>query len=124
ILRRRRVGRAAGECCERPHVANVVAARLLVEPAHGHVFDHARPQRADRPVGRMGSHRGILSRTEGCWTFDARDQIPRSSHPSVHSFPPAAKNAPTPTRPPPAKAGSFHAPYLPFAMPVGIGSNG
>ena len=29
ILRRRRVGRPADEGCERPHVANVVAARLL-----------------------------------------------------------------------------------------------
>jgi len=33
ILRRRRVGRPADEGCERPHVANVVAARLLGEAA-------------------------------------------------------------------------------------------
>ena len=26
--------------------------------AHRHVFDHACPQRADRPIGRVGSHRG------------------------------------------------------------------
>src|SRR6266850_3747167 len=48
ILRRRRVGRPADEGCERPHVANVVIARLLSEVAYPHVLDHARPQRADR----------------------------------------------------------------------------
>src|SRR5271169_551152 len=37
ILRRRRVGRAADEGRERPHVANVVVARVLVEAADGHV---------------------------------------------------------------------------------------
>jgi hypothetical protein len=33
--------------CERPHVADIIAARVLIETAHGHVFDHARPQWAD-----------------------------------------------------------------------------
>jgi Type I restriction enzyme R protein N terminus (HSDR_N) len=65
ILRRRRVGRAADERRQRPHVANVVAAGVLVEAAHRHIFDHACPQSADRPVGRTGSHRGILSRAKG-----------------------------------------------------------
>jgi acyl-coenzyme A synthetase/AMP-(fatty) acid ligase len=46
------VVRPAGEGCERPHVANVVAARLLGEAEYPHVLDHARPQRADGPVGR------------------------------------------------------------------------
>jgi hypothetical protein len=50
ILRRRSVGRAADEGRKRPDVANVVAARLLAEAAHGHVFDHALAQRADRAV--------------------------------------------------------------------------
>lgn len=47
------------------HVANVVVARLLAEAAYPHVLDHARPQRADGPVGRMGGHRES-SRAEGC----------------------------------------------------------
>ena len=50
ILSRRRVRRPADEGRERPHVANVVVARLLGEAAHPHVLDHARPQRAARPV--------------------------------------------------------------------------
>jgi len=47
----------------------------------------------------MGSHRGILSRAEGCWTFDARDRIPRSSRLSVHPFTAAAENTPTDAHP-------------------------
>src|ERR1700691_1760648 len=27
---------------------------------------------------------GFLSRAEGCWTFDARDRMPRSSRPTAH----------------------------------------
>jgi len=79
ILRRRRIGRAADEGRERPHLANVVAVRLLGEAAHHHVFDHARTQRADGPGRRSGGHRGDPLRAEGCWTFDARDRMPRSS---------------------------------------------
>ena len=78
------------------HVANVIAARLLAEAAHPHVFDHARPQRADGPDGRMGGHRGILSRAEGCWTFHARDPMPRSSRLTAYPAP----KAPTATRAP------------------------
>jgi hypothetical protein len=49
--------------------------------------------RADRKDGRD------LSRAEGCWTFDARDRMPRSSRLPVHAFTAAAENALTP--PPP-----------------------
>src|SRR5271170_7803179 len=37
------------------------AEAVLVEAAHG----HARPQRADGPVGRAEIHRGFLARAEG-----------------------------------------------------------
>jgi hypothetical protein len=30
-------------------IDSITAARVLIETAHGHVFDHARPQWADRP---------------------------------------------------------------------------
>jgi hypothetical protein len=58
ILRRRCVGRPANEGRERAHVANVVVARLFAEATHAHVIDHARTQRTDRPVGRVGGHWG------------------------------------------------------------------
>jgi hypothetical protein len=103
ILRRRCVGRPANKGRERAHVANVVVARLLAEAAHAHVLDHARPQRGDGPVGGMGGHRGILSRAEGCWTFDARDRMPRPSR--LTAYP--ARNTQTVTPAPPARAGSF-----------------
>src|SRR6266446_3715498 len=41
----------------------------------------------------MGDHRGLLSRTEGCWTFDARDRMPRSSRLPVHAIIVVAGNA-------------------------------
>src|SRR6266576_2845123 len=41
----------------------------------------------------MGDHRGLLSRAEGCWTFDARDRMPRSSRLPVHAIIVAAGNA-------------------------------
>src|SRR5216683_3199739 len=50
---------------------------------------------------------GLLSRAEGCWTFDAREWMPRSSRLTVHAFTIAAENASTATQPPPARAGSF-----------------
>ena len=96
------VVRPAGEGCERPHVANVVAARLLGEAAYPHVLDHARPQRTDGLVGRMGGHRGLLSQAEGCWTFDARDRTPQSSRLTAH-YP--AENAPTMRRAPSRESG-------------------
>src|SRR5882672_9062327 len=98
ILRRRRVGRPADEGCERPHVANVVIARLLSEAAYPHVLDHARPQRADRPVRRMGGHRELLSQAGGCWTFDARDRMPQSSRLTAYRLAITRKNLPTATR--------------------------
>ena len=98
ILRRRRVGRPADEGCERPHVANVVIARLLSEAAYPHVLDHARPQRADRPVRRMGGHRELLSQAGGCWTFDARDRMPQSSRLTAYRLAITRKNLLTATR--------------------------
>jgi hypothetical protein len=44
----------------------------------------ARPQRADWPVGWRGDHRELLSQAEGCWIFDARDRMPRSSRLTAH----------------------------------------
>src|SRR6516225_12488741 len=70
---------------------------LLVEAAHGHVFDHARPQRADGPLGGTGGHQGFLSRAEGCWTFHARDRMPRPSRSTAHQ---PHRNAATTTRAP------------------------
>ena len=49
LFRRRRVGRPADEGRECPHVPDIIAPRVLIETAHAHVFDHARPQRADGP---------------------------------------------------------------------------
>ena len=49
ILRRRRVGRPADKGRECSDVSHIIAARVLLEAAHGHVFDHARPQWADGP---------------------------------------------------------------------------
>src|SRR6266704_2957589 len=46
----------------------------------------------------MRDHRGLLSRAEGCWTFDARDRMPRSSRLPVHAITAAAENVPTATR--------------------------
>src|SRR3954468_6649582 len=63
---------------------DVVLTRLLGEAAHRHVLDHAGAQRADAAVGKIGGHGGFLSRAEGCWTFDARDRMPRSSRPTDH----------------------------------------
>jgi hypothetical protein len=96
ILRCRRIGRPADEGRERPHMPNVVGARLLSEAAHHHVFDHARTQRADGPGRRSGGHRGA-SRAEGCWTCNARDRMPRSSPLTAHPLIATAKNPPVPT---------------------------
>jgi hypothetical protein len=49
VFRRRRVGRPADEGREGPHVADIIAARVVLEAAHAHVFDHAHPQRTDGP---------------------------------------------------------------------------
>src|ERR1700730_228438 len=76
---------------------DVVLTRLLSEAAHRHVLDHACTQRADVAVGKIGGHRGFLSRAEGCWTFDARDQVPRPSRATAHHL---VEIVPTATRPP------------------------
>jgi len=107
ILRCRRVRRAANEARKCPDVANVVVARLLAEAAHSHVLDHARTQRAGRAMHRMGGHQGLLSRAEGCWTFDARDRMPRSSCLSVHAITAARENPPALT-PPSRESGFVH----------------
>src|SRR6516162_5832401 len=70
---------------------------MLIETAHGHVFDHACPQWADGTLGGIGGHQGFLSRAEGCWTFDARDRTPRPSRATAHHF---VENALTETRAP------------------------
>jgi hypothetical protein len=49
VFRRRRIGRAADKGRKGSDVSHIVAARVLLEAAHGHVFDHARPQWADGP---------------------------------------------------------------------------
>src|SRR6476619_1137276 len=79
---------------------DVVLTRLLGEAAHRHVLDHAGAQRADGSVGKIAGHRGFLARAEGCWTFAARDRMPRSSPPTAHRLPQAVTRAP-------ARAGSF-----------------
>ena len=61
IFGRRRVGRAADEGRERLHATDVVAARVLGEAAHGHVFDHALAQRAAGRMREIGGHRVLLS---------------------------------------------------------------
>src|SRR5262250_2692289 len=43
---------------------------------------------------------GALSRAEGCWTFDARDRMPRQSRATAHHL---GENAPTATRTPSRK---------------------
>src|SRR5271170_107173 len=77
---------------------DIVLTRLLSEAAHRHVLDHAGAQRADGPGGKIGRHRGFLSRAEGCWTFDARDRMPRSSPPAVQPLNAIAKNVRTAMR--------------------------
>src|SRR4051794_7850618 len=91
---------------------DVVLTRLLGEAVHNHVLDHACAQQADAAVRKIGAHRGFLSQAEGCCTFNARDQMPRSSRPTARHL---ANSARAVTRPPPARAGSFHAPLQPFA---------
>src|SRR4051794_16240883 len=53
----------------------------------------------------MRNHRGLLSRAEGCWTFDARDRMSRSSRLLVHPIIAAAENAQTKTRTPSRESG-------------------
>src|SRR5271169_2376629 len=42
---------------------------------------------------------GGSSRAEGCWTFNARDRMPRSSPLTAHPLAAIAKQAPAPTQP-------------------------
>src|SRR6266404_5399726 len=48
-------------------------------------------------------------RAEGCWTFNARDQMPRSSPLTAHPLTATAKNAPAST-PPSRESGFVHCP--------------
>src|SRR3954451_13878926 len=45
----------------------------------------------------MRDHRGLLSRAEGCGTFDARDWVPRSSRLTAHPPTTIAENVPAAT---------------------------
>src|SRR6266571_4895257 len=54
--------------------------------------------------GEVSEVIGLFSRAEGCWTFDARDQMPRSSRATALHL---VENVPTETCAPPARAGSF-----------------
>jgi hypothetical protein len=56
-----------------------------------------------------------LSRAEGCWTFDARDRMPRSSPATALHL---EEIAPTATRAPLPRAGSFSGATLPLARPL------
>src|SRR6266851_919599 len=47
--------------------------------------------------GERGEVIGGSSRAEGCWTFNARDRMPRSSPLTAHPLTASAKNAPAPT---------------------------
>jgi hypothetical protein len=49
ILGRRRIRRPLQECSEATNEANVVALCGRSQAAHRHIFEHALPQRADRP---------------------------------------------------------------------------
>jgi hypothetical protein len=49
VFRCRRIGRPADKGRECLDLSHIVAARVRLEAAHGHVFDHARPQWADGP---------------------------------------------------------------------------
>jgi hypothetical protein len=71
----------------------------------------------------MRDHRELLSRAEGCWTFDARDRMPRSSRLPVHAITAPAENAPNTTRTPPARAGSFSAPNRTLVNPMSVKLN-
>jgi hypothetical protein len=73
ILRCSRIGRAAEEGRKGLHAADVVVLRLRGEAAHGHVFDHARTQRANGLIRRMGDHRGLLSSRR--LTLHARERM-------------------------------------------------
>src|SRR6516225_4433326 len=89
---------------------------MLIETAHGHVFDHACPQWADRTLGGIGGHQGVLSRAEGCWTFDARDRTPRPSRATAHH---PNKCTDRELRSPPAIAGSFYGATSPLTRTLG-----
>src|SRR6516225_10626657 len=62
-------------------------------------------------TGRSGVSEviGGLSRAEGCWTFDARDQMPRPSRATAHH---PVKICRPRRVPHPARAGSFFRPFV------------
>ena len=118
VFCRRGVGRPAEEGRKCPHVSHIVAARPLIEAMHGHVFNHARPQWADGRLGGIGGHQGFLSRAEGCWTFDARDQMPRPSRATAHH---PRRNCPNTTRAPSRASGLILRRVSPVAVRSGDG---
>src|SRR5215470_3048257 len=62
-----------------------------------------------------------LSRAEGCWTFDARDRMPRPSRATAHHL---SEIAPTATPAPLPRAGSFSGhedAFPPPRLSVGFG---
>src|SRR5713101_3122122 len=72
--------------------------------------------------GERGEVIGGSSRAEGCWTFNARDRMPRSSPLTAHPLTASAKNAPAPT-PLSRESGFVHGwkavlRFLELAMPV------
>src|SRR6266446_10719207 len=61
-------------------------------------------------------------RAEGCWTFNARDQMPRSSPLTAHPLTATAKNAPAST--PPSRESGFvqcPEPAIPLGASVELG---
>jgi len=57
IFSGRGMGRAPQPGCEPPYVTQIVALRLVAEPAHGHVVDQPLAQRTDRTSRNKLVHR-------------------------------------------------------------------
>src|SRR5438105_9766396 len=91
---------------------DIVLTRLLGEAAHRHVLDHARAQRADAAIGKIGEHRGSFLEQKVAGPSMLGDRMPQSSRPTAHRL---ADCAPAVTRAPPARAGSFSAPFSDLA---------
>ena len=103
LFRRRGVGRPADESRECPHLADIIAPRVLLEAAHAHVFDHARPQRADGLRRIIGGHR-VSPELKVAGPSMLRIGRP-DRHPLLRFT--SKEIAPTPTRAPLPRAGTF-----------------